>query len=221
MSYYSPSIEKLIENFERLPSIGHKTAARLAFYILNCSENETQEFIKSIIDAKKNLKYCSKCYNISDTDPCFICNNAKRDQGTICVVEDVFYLFNKDKDLMIKGDLPNTISDSDYLSLLKYEKDDDIILDFHYLIITIKKINFIIISTISPANLIISSVKIFSSVIFLNSKNIITNFNTFSNLFLFLIYLYLSVSFVLVDFFIKLTIFSKSFDKYPKIKSNL
>ena len=89
MSYYSPSIEKLIENFEKLPSIGHKTASRLAFHVLNQSNEQTQEFIDSIINAKKNLKYCSKCYNISDTDPCNICSNEKRDASTICVVEDV------------------------------------------------------------------------------------------------------------------------------------
>ncbi len=89
MSLYSPSIEKLIESFEKLPSIGQKTAARLAFYILNSSEEETKEFVTSILEAKKNLKYCSKCYNISDTDPCPICGNPKRDQSTICVVEDV------------------------------------------------------------------------------------------------------------------------------------
>ena len=89
MSYYSPSIEKLIEAFEKLPSIGSKTAARLAFYILNASEGETAEFINAIENAKKNLKYCSKCYNISDTDPCTICGNPARDASTICVVEDV------------------------------------------------------------------------------------------------------------------------------------
>ena len=89
MSYYSPSIEKLIESFEKLPSIGHKTAARLAFHILNASKEETNEFINSIQNAKKNLKYCSKCYNISDTDPCNICSNPKRDENIICVVEDV------------------------------------------------------------------------------------------------------------------------------------
>ena len=89
MSLYSPSIEKLIESFERLPSIGHKTAARLAFYILNCSEEETNEFILSIVNAKKNLRYCSTCYNISDTDPCPICSNSKRRKDIICVVEDV------------------------------------------------------------------------------------------------------------------------------------
>ena len=64
MSYYSPSIEKLIEAFEKLPSIGNKTAARLAFYMLDRSEEEVNEFVSSIINAKKNLKYCSKCYNI-------------------------------------------------------------------------------------------------------------------------------------------------------------
>ena len=89
MSLYSPSIEKLIESFEKLPSIGHKTATRLAFYMLNCNEEETNEFVSSIINAKKNLKYCSKCFNISDTDPCIICGNPKRDEEVICVVEDV------------------------------------------------------------------------------------------------------------------------------------
>ena len=89
MSYYSPSIEKLIESFAKLPSIGNKTAARLAFYMLNASEEETQDFINSILNAKKNLKYCSTCYNITDTDPCPICANMNRDHSSICVVEEV------------------------------------------------------------------------------------------------------------------------------------
>ena len=89
MSYYSPSIEKLIESFEKLPSIGHKTAQRLAFYMLDISEDEAKEFTDSILNAKKNLHFCSKCFNISDTDPCNICSNPKRDESIICVVEDV------------------------------------------------------------------------------------------------------------------------------------
>ncbi len=89
MSYYSPSIEKLIESFEKLPSIGHKTAQRLAFYMLDISNEEAEEFTNSIINAKKNLHFCSKCFNISDTDPCNICSNPKRNEGIICVVEDV------------------------------------------------------------------------------------------------------------------------------------
>ena len=89
MGYYSPSIEKLVESFEKLPSIGHKTAQRLAFYMLDLSDEEIKEFTDSIINAKKNLKYCSKCFNITDNDPCLICNNPKRDESVICVVEDV------------------------------------------------------------------------------------------------------------------------------------
>ena len=103
MSYYSPTIERLIENFEKLPSIGNKTAARLAFHILDASEEETNEFIQSIINAKKNLKYCSKCYNITDTDPCPICSNTARDQSVICVVEDVRDVVAMEKTHEFKG----------------------------------------------------------------------------------------------------------------------
>ena len=103
MSYYSPSIEKLIEAFEKLPSIGHKTAARLAFHILNSSDEDTKEFVDSIINAKKNLKYCSKCFNITDTDPCPICQNTSRNQDIICVVEDVRDVVAMEKTHEFKG----------------------------------------------------------------------------------------------------------------------
>lgn len=103
MSYYSPTIEKLIESFEKLPSIGHKTATRLAFHMLNLNTEDTQEFINSIIEAKKNLKYCSKCFNITDTDPCPICSSPKRDQSTICVVEDVKDVVAMEKTHEFKG----------------------------------------------------------------------------------------------------------------------
>ena len=103
MAYYSPTIERLIENFEKLPSIGHKTATRLAFHMLNLKEEDTKEFINSIIEAKKNLKYCSKCFNITDTDPCPICSSPKRDQSTICVVEDVKDVVAMEKSHEFKG----------------------------------------------------------------------------------------------------------------------
>lgn len=88
-SVFPPSIEKLIEEFEKLPSIGSKTATRLAFYVLEQSEDEIKQFADAMVDAKKNLKFCSKCFNITDKDPCVICSNAKRDTSIICVVEDV------------------------------------------------------------------------------------------------------------------------------------
>lgn len=103
MSYYSPTIERLIENFEKLPSIGHKTATRLAFHVLNLNEEGVNEFINSIVEAKKNLKYCSKCFNITDTDPCPICSSPKRDQSTICVVEDVKDIAAMEKTHEFKG----------------------------------------------------------------------------------------------------------------------
>ena len=103
MSEYAPSIEKLIESFERLPSIGHKTAARLAFHVLDWNEEETNRFVSSIINAKKSLKYCSKCYNITDTDPCPICSNATRNQSIICVVEDVRDVVAMEKTHEFKG----------------------------------------------------------------------------------------------------------------------
>ena len=86
---FSASIEKLIEEFEKLPSIGHKTAVRLAFHMLNSSTEECEQFAKTIVETKKNLKYCSIFNNITDTDPCSICSNTKRNQEVICVVEDV------------------------------------------------------------------------------------------------------------------------------------
>ena len=103
MSYYSPTIEKLIENFEKLPSIGHKTATRLAFHILNLDETGVNDFINSIVEAKKNLKYCSTCFNITDTDPCPICASVKRDHSVICVVEDVRDVVAMEKTHEFKG----------------------------------------------------------------------------------------------------------------------
>ena len=103
MSFYSPSIEKLIESFEKLPSIGHKTAVRLAFHMLDLSKEDTNEFINSIINAKENLKYCSICFNISDTDPCPICSSPKRDSSIICVVEDVRDIMAMERTHEFKG----------------------------------------------------------------------------------------------------------------------
>ena len=103
MSFYSPSIEKLIESFEKLPSIGHKTAVRLAFHMLDLNKEDTDEFINSIINAKTNLKYCNSCYNISDTDPCPICSSPKRDSSIICVVEDVRDIMAMERTHEFKG----------------------------------------------------------------------------------------------------------------------
>ncbi|NLM44131.1 MAG: recombination protein RecR [Clostridiales bacterium] len=88
MNYYAAPIAKLIEAFTKLPGIGTKTAQRLAFYVLDMPEKEAEELAYAIINAKRNIKYCEVCSNITDKDRCNICSDAKRDNSIICVVED-------------------------------------------------------------------------------------------------------------------------------------
>ncbi len=91
------SIESIINEFIKFPGIGHKTAERLAFYLIFQPEEFTTEFIKNIEFYRKQIKYCSICGNIDDTDPCSICSSNHRDNYTICVVEtprDLFAIEN-------------------------------------------------------------------------------------------------------------------------------
>lgn len=88
MEYFAAPLASLIEEFSKLPGIGRKTAQRLAFYMLNMDTKDVNQFINAIINAKKNIKYCSICSNLTEKDPCFICDSTKRDKTTICVVED-------------------------------------------------------------------------------------------------------------------------------------
>ncbi|MFD0960692.1 recombination mediator RecR [Paenibacillus chungangensis] len=86
--YYPEPIAKLIDAFTRLPGIGPKTAARLAFYVLRMKEDDVIDFAKALVSVKRNLFYCSVCCNITDTDPCRICLDKSRDGSVICVVQD-------------------------------------------------------------------------------------------------------------------------------------
>ncbi|MDF2607809.1 MAG: recR [Bacillales bacterium] len=84
---YPEPILKLIENFTRLPGVGPKTASRLAFFVLKMNEDHVLEFAKALVNAKRNLFYCSVCGHITDNDPCYICCDTSRDRSKICVVE--------------------------------------------------------------------------------------------------------------------------------------
>lgn len=88
MSVYGASVTKLIEEFEKLPSIGHKSAERLAFYLMHRSEEEVEAFAEAVVTARRGLRFCSVCQNMSDREVCEICANPARDTGLICVVED-------------------------------------------------------------------------------------------------------------------------------------
>ncbi|MDD3840452.1 MAG: recombination mediator RecR [Clostridia bacterium] len=87
MNYYSESIAKLINELMRLPGIGQKTAQRLAFHIINMRPERAESLSRAIIEAKKNIKNCSICCNLTDNNPCNICSSNNRDKSTICVVE--------------------------------------------------------------------------------------------------------------------------------------
>lgn len=88
MEYLANTVAELIEELSKLPGIGRKTAQRLAFHIINQSEEDVLKLGKAIVNGKRNTKYCSICCNLTDVDPCNSCSNQKRDDSTICVVED-------------------------------------------------------------------------------------------------------------------------------------
>ena len=87
MEFYPVAIEKLIEEFAKLPSIGKKSAQRLTLHILNLTKDEVEEFANALVKARGTIKYCSVCGNFTDTDPCAICSNPNREKDIICVVE--------------------------------------------------------------------------------------------------------------------------------------
>lgn len=88
MGYEVASLARLIEQFERMPSIGHKTAQRLAFHVLNMSDDQAKGFAQAILDAHEKIHRCSVCCNLSEDELCPICAREDRDKSVICVVED-------------------------------------------------------------------------------------------------------------------------------------
>ena len=89
MQYLPPALETLVEQFARLPGIGRKSAQRLAFHVLNLSEEEAHAFANAIMGAKRSVTCCPVCQNLTEGDgPCAICSSFKRDKGVICVVAD-------------------------------------------------------------------------------------------------------------------------------------
>ncbi|MDN5353083.1 MAG: recombination protein RecR [Clostridiales bacterium] len=84
---YIPAITKLIDEFSRLPGIGRKTAQRLAFYIVDMEPARAHQFAEAILDAKRKVHYCERCFNLTEESLCDICSDPKRDPALMCVVE--------------------------------------------------------------------------------------------------------------------------------------
>jgi recombination protein RecR len=87
MKYYSKPLNNLINELARLPGIGSKSAQRLAFHLLAVEEKEAMSLSRAIAEARETMRYCSRCGNLTDQDPCLICRDDSRDQKIICVVE--------------------------------------------------------------------------------------------------------------------------------------
>jgi recombination protein RecR len=103
MLEYSEPVAKLIDEFKRLPGVGHKSAQRLAFYILRRPEAEVETFIESLREVKEKIVFCSVCNNLTDINPCMYCASTTRDRSIICVVEEPYNLVAVEKTRSFKG----------------------------------------------------------------------------------------------------------------------
>ena len=88
MAYDVAALEKLIEQFQKIPSIGRKTAQRMAFHVLDLTDEQAKEFADAIIDAHTKIHHCALCHNLTENELCPICESVSRDHTTVCVVEE-------------------------------------------------------------------------------------------------------------------------------------
>ena len=103
MSDIAPPVAALIEEFAKLPGVGVKTAQRLAFFVLRSPNDQARRLADAIVRVKESIIFCSRCFNITETDPCPICNNPARDQKIICVVEEPLDVLALEKTGVYKG----------------------------------------------------------------------------------------------------------------------
>jgi len=100
---YSEPVAKLIDEFKLLPGVGQKSAQRLAFYIMRRPLPEVENFVRSLLEVKEKIGFCSVCNNLTDVDPCMYCANPKRDRSMICVIEEPYNLVAVEKTRSFRG----------------------------------------------------------------------------------------------------------------------
>ena len=100
---YAESVTKLIDEFKRLPGIGHKTAQRLAFHIMRVPQADVERFTEALLEVKRRIIFCTVCNNLTDVDPCRYCANPSRDRSVICIVEEPYNLVAVEKTRSYKG----------------------------------------------------------------------------------------------------------------------
>ena len=103
MLEYSEPVAKLIDEFKRLPGVGHKSAQRLAFYILRRPEEDIERFVEALQEVKQKITFCTVCNNLTDVNPCMFCSGPNRDRSIICVVEEPYNLVAVEKTRSFKG----------------------------------------------------------------------------------------------------------------------
>jgi len=103
MSDLAPPVAALIEEFSKLPGVGVKTAQRLTFFLLRSPADQARRLAEAIMRVKESIVYCSRCFNITEVDPCLICSNPNRDQEVICVVEEPLDVLALEKTGAYKG----------------------------------------------------------------------------------------------------------------------
>jgi len=135
-------LEDLIRALKRFPGVGEKTATRYAFYMLNTSGDEIQDLVRAIMDVKDKLRLCSRCFHLTEKDPCDICSDPRREPGRICVVETPLDLMAVEKAAHFRGVYhvlhgvlspldairPNDIRVSELLERVKKDKVVEVIL---------------------------------------------------------------------------------------------
>lgn len=99
----SETLEKVAEELSKLPSIGRKTAHRIAMHLAKCPEEDVKSLSEALLKLKQNIKFCSVCCNITETDPCPICSSPKRSKSSICIVEEASDVFAIEKTNEYKG----------------------------------------------------------------------------------------------------------------------
>ena len=103
MNSFPESLNNLIDEFSRFPGIGKKTAQRMAFYILNSSKSQAYDLSEAVLNLKSKIRFCEKCYGISEEAVCTICSDARRDVNSLCVVENPADIYTFEKTSAFRG----------------------------------------------------------------------------------------------------------------------
>jgi recombination protein RecR len=103
LDYLAAPLSALIGELEKLPTVGPKTAARLAFYLLSASKEDAQALARAIVEVKEKVRFCSRCFSLTEDDPCSICRDTRRDASLICVVGEAKDVYAVERTMSYRG----------------------------------------------------------------------------------------------------------------------